>query len=218
MEPIRHAIYWVLGEVGHVLTDESLERYLDQHEAEHKMSPGDLSQSFPAGVDVHLRVLLEQLRRDWERYDSRNPAMRAVVLRLEQATVLSVWSGQTVAVRALGRLAIRCGDPVRLHIYEFLSFFNEAPEYSLQGIVAPFVAILDAIYLATKEFARVYTPAEGDPARASSADLLRLLDDFNEITAAVTVFCEVGPAWLPLGEASKSFLSRAWEIKRDSAR
>ena len=110
-------LVWWLGEFGNYLTDERESQYAQKQKE--------------GGPVVCVS-------------SSHSPAMRAIVARLEIAVSSGSWDTGVAAIQALGTLGSRSGDPVRLHIYEFLRMAANDPVLGIHAIASPILAMFES--------------------------------------------------------------------------
>eukprot|EP00873_Tetraselmis_striata_P008154 jgi/Tetstr1/428418/TSEL_018432.t1 len=147
----------------------------------------------------------------------RSPAMVAVIGQLQKAMLTGAWQVRVAAAQALGKVAIRSGEPFRLQCYSILRGATAAADsedsdpMGLASTVMPILRILDACYSSTcvlqQCIAQWGTVPEEWPARHLASLRARHRQLLADICAKV---CFVPPAeFLPLGGASRPLVRPA---------
>lgn len=92
-----------------------------------------------------------QLEAAVRRQASRNPALTRVISALHEIVLTGPWTLRAAAARALGKIAVRSGEPFRMQCYIILNTCLMAgggthDALGLRAVVRPALEALDAIY------------------------------------------------------------------------
>ena len=95
------------------------------------------------------------------RQATRNPALSRVIACLHDIALTATWQLRSASARALGKIAVRCGEPFRLQCYGILtacavSGGAQHDALGLQGVVSPALSLLDRLYATQATLERLW--------------------------------------------------------------
>lgn len=103
-----------------------------------------------------------------EVHASRNPALSVIIATLHEIVLTGKWQLRAAGARALGKIAIRSGEPFRLQCYGILlsisSSSDDQDPLGLRGIVSPALSLLDCIYGSQKIIENLFVEYGDDTA------------------------------------------------------
>jgi len=192
MHEIFKAVYWFFGEYGNLLADETQNTIAQLGKKMNLISMND-------NADATNKLLFETL----------NPSLKAIILRLEQVANFSTWQIGLVALIALGKIGFRCSDPVLLHIYEFIKrvTFNSNTLGS-HPTLSNMLHVMEDIYKAKSNFLSVYNSHKD----FTVIELTKVYEDHKMLLEEIGVFCTVISKeipLLPLGSLSLPYIEMA---------
>ncbi|KAL8191562.1 hypothetical protein R6Q57_028293 [Mikania cordata] len=157
---------------------------------------------------------------------SRNPTLVSALTRLQKCTFSSSWEVRIAATQALITMAIRSGEPYRIHIYEFLHALAEggvqcklsdmqisngedqgASGSGLGSLLSPALKVLDEMYRAQDELINEMRNHDNAKTDWIDEELKKLYETHESLLNLVSLFCYVPRAkYLPLGPISAKLI------------
>ncbi|KAL3825518.1 hypothetical protein ACJIZ3_021547 [Penstemon smallii] len=157
---------------------------------------------------------------------SRNPTLAGALTRLQRCAFSGSWEVRIIAAQALTTMAIRSGEPYRLHIYEFLhtlaqggvqSQFSDmhtsngedqgASGTGLGSLITPMLKVLDEMYSAQDELIKDMRNHDNAKKEWTDEELKKLYETHERLLDLVSLFCYVPRAkYLPLGPTSAKLI------------
>lgn len=140
---------------------------------------------------------------------TRNPLMAQAIAELQGCVVAGTWGIRVEAARALGKLAVRSGEPFRMQCYTILAA-AQASMLSLSGVTAPIIDVLDDTYSSQERLMELLALYGADGRSWPSEALQEVVETHEECLEQAGTVCFV-PAtlYLPLGLDSALIIKEA---------
>ncbi|KAL9643331.1 hypothetical protein ABK040_014786 [Willaertia magna] len=141
-------------------------------------------------------------------FDIQNGAMKSIVLKLIQNAMYNTPQIRTCCLEGLAKIAFRSLDPIRLFVYEFLSYMSQHEYFGVSAQCKSITNVLDEIYMLQQTFIKLTaTKAPTDD------ELCSFFDEHERVKEKINFFARSHPSFLPLGLETKAFLKRAFDVK-----
>lgn len=99
----------------------------------------------------------EEIKQRQEVYDIQNGAMRSIVLRLLKGSMYQTPQIRICCVEALAKIAFRSLDPIRLFVYECLSYLASVENFGVSAQCSNVLRVLDELYVLQQAFLKLTT-------------------------------------------------------------
>ncbi|KAG2393159.1 hypothetical protein C9374_009736 [Naegleria lovaniensis] len=189
---LAFSILTFLGEYANKICDEP-----SVHEKESTEDSGTVNITDP-------KIIYEQP----DTFDIHNAAMKSIILKLIQNTMYNTPQIRTCCLEGLAKIAFRSLDPIRLFVYEFLSYMSQHEYFGVSAKCKSITNVLDEVYLLQQHFVKLTSSKD-----VTDEAIVAFFDDHERVKEKINFFARSNPAFLPLGNDSRQFLKRAFDVK-----
>jgi len=154
----------------------------------------------------------KQIYQQVDTFDIHNQAMKSIILKLIQNTMYNTPQIRTCCLEGLAKIAFRSLDPIRLFVYEFLSYMSQHEYFGVSAKCKSITNVLDEVYLLQQSFIKLTTAKD-----VTDESLVQFFDEHERVKEKISFFARSNPAFLPLGNPSRPFLKRAFDVKHQQS-
>jgi hypothetical protein len=159
-------------------------------------------------LNPDMTLTPEEIRSRSEIYDIQNGAMRSIILRLLNGSMYQTPQIRICCVEALAKIAFRSLDPIRLYVYECLSYLASVENFGVSAQCSNILKVLDELYMLQQAFLRLTTRS------STQQDILRFFSLHERIKEKIGFYCIFPPSFLPLGPKTKEVLKQGYNLRQ----